>query len=79
MRTIEITVKRVHRLFVVKTDATALTLTRLHVRDVERRMTAYLEVDLTGIGVVDMPDNTDLIGIEHIADTKDSSTKVTLR
>ena len=66
--TIEIAAEGIHRLGIVKTDASVLVLTRLHPRDVEGWMTSYLEMDLAGISVIDMPDNTDLIIIEHITD-----------
>ena len=70
VRTIEIAVEGIHRLFVVETDATALAFAWFHVRDVEGGMTAYLEVNLAGVRVVDVPDDANLVVIEHVADAE---------
>ena len=56
----------VHRLLVVKTD----DATGLSFGYVESWMTAYLEMNLLLIRVVDVPDDTYLITIKHVADAE---------
>jgi hypothetical protein len=68
--TIAITVEGIHRLLVVKTDATILVFAFLHIRNIEGGMTTYLEMDLAVIRVVYVPDDTNPVIIEHVTDTE---------
>ena len=70
VRTVAITVEGIHRLLIVKTDTAILVLASLHAWNVESRMAAYLEMNLLGVGIMDMPDDTYFIIIKHIADTE---------
>ena len=70
VRTVAITVEGIHRLLIVKTDTAILVLASLHAWNVESRMTAYLEMDLLSVGIVDMPDDTYFIIIKDIADAE---------
>jgi hypothetical protein len=70
MRTVDVTLQTIKRLFVIEADASILVLASLHSWNVKGRMTTNLEVYLTGVGVVDMPDYSDLVGIEYITDTE---------
>ena len=66
--TIDIALQSIEGLLIVEADATILALAWFHIGNVEGGVTTNLEVDLLGIGVVDVPDNTDLIAIERVAD-----------
>ena len=66
VRTVGIAVQSVHRLLVVKTD----DATGLSFGYVESRMTAYLEMNLLFIRVVNVPDDTYLITVKHVADAE---------
>lgn len=68
VRAVAVTVKCIHQLSIVETDASALIVACLHARNIEGGMTSYLEVDFTGIVVADMPDDANLIVVEDIAD-----------
>ena len=68
VRAVDIALQSVERLLVVEADTAILTFAHLHVGDVEGGMTTDLEVDLAGVGIVDMPDDTDLIVVEDVAD-----------
>ena len=70
VRAVAIAVEGVHWLLVVKTDAPVLVLASLHAWDVEGWVAAYLEVDLLGVGVMAVPDDTYLVIIKDRADAE---------
>ena len=78
VRAIEITVQGVHWLLVVKTDTAILVLASLHARYVEGRMTTNLEVYLSLVRIVNMPDDTYLIIVKYVADAECEVVRVDL-
>lgn len=70
MRAVAVAVEGVHRLLVVETDTAVLVLAGLHARHVEGGVAANLEVYLSLVCVVDVPDDTYCIIIKHVADAE---------
>ena len=60
----------IHRLLIVEADAALLRVACRHARHVEGRMAADLEVDLAGVGIVDMPYHAYLVVVEHVTDAQ---------
>ena len=70
VRAVAVAVECVHRLLVVEADAAVLVLAGLHARHVEGGVAANLEVYLSLVSVVDVPDDTYYIIIKHVADAE---------
>ena len=68
VRAVGVAVEGIHWLLVVETNDTALLFPSFHVWNVESWVPANLEVNLAGIGVVDVPDDANLILVERVAD-----------
>lgn len=68
VRAVDIALQSIEGLLIVEADAAVLVLACFHIGDVEGGVTTNLEVYFLSIGIVDMPDNPDLIVIERIAD-----------
>ena len=67
VRAVQMTMQGVHRLTIIQTDAALLRFASLHVGDIESGVATYLEVNLTLVRVVNMPNHTYLIIVYHIA------------
>ena len=68
VRTVGIAVESIHRFLVVEPDDTALLFPSFHARYVEGWVPTNLEMDFAGVGVVDVPDDANLILVECVAD-----------
>ncbi len=68
VRTVGIAVESIHRLLVVESDDAALLFTGFHAWYVEGWVPTNLEMDFAGVGVVDVPDDANLILVECVAD-----------
>ena len=68
MTTIGKTLQIGHRLSVVQYKGTFQFVAFLHAWHIESWMTAYLEMDLLGVGILHMPSHNNLVAIKTIAD-----------